>query len=301
MDTGKLGVWYFFDGLPAAAAAEAAQRIESLGYGTLWIPETVGRHPFVSASWLLANTSKLNLATGIANIYHREPGVTMAAQKTLAEQSGGRFLLGLGVSHKPLVEGVRGLKYGPPVATMRKYLEGMVAAPFSGPAPAEDPPTVIAALGPKMLELARENSAGAHPYFSSPDHTAMAREILGPDRMLCVEQKVILEENPGKARALARPVAGMYLGLPNYRNNWLRMGFEASDLEDGGSDKFVDTTFAWGSVEKIRSRIQEHFDAGASHVCIQPVNPSGQMGALHWEALEALSEGVDPGSAGDTA
>ena len=125
MDTGKLGVWYFFDGLSSVEAAAAAQRIESLGYGTLWLPETVGRSPVVLASWLLGNTTKLNIATGIMNIYPREPGVTMGAQKSLAEQSDGRFLLGMGVSHKPLVEGVRGLEYGPPVATMRQYLEAM--------------------------------------------------------------------------------------------------------------------------------------------------------------------------------
>jgi len=290
MNVGKLGVWYFFDGLPAPAAAEAAQRIESLGYGTLWIPETVGRHPLVHASWLLANTKTLNLATGIANIYHREPGVTLAGQNALNEQSGGRFLLGLGVSHKPLVEGVRGLDYGPPVATMRKYLEGMAAAPYQGIPPAETPKTVIAALGPKMLELARESTDGAHPYFVSPDHTAMAKEILGPDKMLCVEQKIILEEDPTKARELARPVAGIYIGLPNYRNNWLRMGLEESDLENGGSDKFIDATFAWGSLEAIKARIQAHFDAGATHVCLQPVNPNGQFGDLHWAALEALAE-----------
>ena len=289
-DLGKLGVWYFFDGVPATAAAEAAQRIESLGYSALWIPETVGRNPMVHASWLLANTERLVVATGIANIYHREPGVTMAAQKTLAEQSGGRFLLGLGVSHKPLVEGVRKLSYGPPVATMRRYLEGMAQAPYQGVPPAEDAPTVIAALGPKMLELARDATAGAHPYFVSPQHTAMAREILGPDRMLCVEQKVILETDPSKVRELAKPVASIYTGLPNYRNNWLRMGLTESDFENGGSDRFIDATFAWGSVETIQARIKEHFDAGATHVCIQPVNPNGQFGDLHWEALEALAE-----------
>ena len=290
MNLGKLGVWYFFDGVPAPMAAEAAKRIESLGYGTLWIPETVGRHPLVHASWLLANTSTLNLATGIANIYHREPGVTLAAHNSLNEQSGGRFLLGLGVSHKPLVEGVRGLDYGPPVATMKKYLEGMASAPYQGVPPAETPKTVIAALGPKMLELAREATDGAHPYFVSPDHTAMAKEIIGPDKMLCVEQKIILEEDPAKARELARPVASIYLPLPNYRNNWLRMGLTEADLDNGGSDKFIDATFAWGSVDAIKARIQEHFDAGATHVCLQPVNPNGQFGDLHWEALEALAD-----------
>ena len=285
----RLGVWYFFDALPAPEAAAAAQRIEALGYSALWIPETVGRNPLVHASWLLANTEKLIVATGIANIYHREPGVTMAGQMTLAEQSGGRFLLGLGVSHKPLVEGVRGLQYRPPVATMREYLEKMAASPYQGARPAETPPTVIAALGPKMLALAAEACAGAHPYFSSPDHTAMAREIMGPDAWLCVEQKVIMESDPAKARELARPVAQMYAGLPNYRNNWLRMGLTEDDFENGGSDRFIDTTFAWGTTEQIKARIQAHIDAGANHVCVQPVNPSGEFGALHWETLEALA------------
>ncbi len=290
MNVGKLGVWYFFDGLPAPAAAEAAKRIESLGFGTLWIPETVGRHPLVHASWLLANTEKLNVATGIANIYHREPGVSLAGQNALNEQSGGRFLLGMGVSHKPLVEGVRGLDYGPPVKTMKAYLEGMASAPYQGVPPAEKSKTVIAALGPKMLELARDHTDGAHPYFVSPDHTAMAKEILGDGPMLCVEQKVILEVDATKARELARPVASIYTGLPNYRNNWLRMGLEESDFENGGSDRFIDATFAWGNIDAIKARIQEHFDAGATHVCVQPVNPNGQFGDLHWDVLEALSE-----------
>ena len=289
MELGKLGVWYFLDGLPAAQAAETAQRIEALGYAALWIPETLGRNPLVLASWLLANTKRLVVATGIANIYHREPGVSLAAQLTLAEQSGGRFLLGLGVSHKPLVEGVRGLRYKPPVATMKEYLEKMAASPYQGARPTQQPPTVIAALGPKMLALAGSATQGAHPYFTSPDHTAMAREILGPESWLCVEQKVVLETDPAKARALARPIAAMYMGLPNYRNNWLRMGLDASDIEGEGSNRFIDATFAWGDAEAIRRRVQEHFDAGANHVCIQPVNPNGQFGDLHWEALEALA------------
>jgi probable F420-dependent oxidoreductase len=288
MDLGKLGVWYFLDGLTSPEAAATAQRIEALGYSALWIPETVGKNPMVLASWLLANTERLVLATGIVNIYHREPGVTMAAQKTLAEQSDGRFLLGMGVSHKPLVEGVRGLKYGPPVATMRSYLEKMAASPYSGRAPAEEPPTVIAALGPKMLELAANACTGAHPYFSSPQHTEMARNIMGPDAWLCVEQKVILETDASKARALARTASAMYQGLPNYRNNWLRMGLSEDDI-NSLSDKFIDTTFAWGNATDIKERIDAHMQAGASHVCVQPINPNGNMGDIHWECLEALS------------
>ena len=289
MDLKQLGVWYFFDGMSAAASATAAQRIEALGYSTLWIPETAGRSPLVFASWLLANTQTLNVATGIANIYHREPGVAVGAQKGLAEQSGNRFLLGLGVSHKPFIEGVRGLAYGPPVPTMAQYLDKMAQAPYQGVPPSEDPPTVIAALGPKMLALAKQKCAGAHPYFVSPEHTALARDILGPDKILCVEQKVILESNSRIARDVARPAAKLYMTLPNYRNNWLRMGMTPDDIDGAGSDRFIDATFAWGSLQQIEARIQEHVAAGADHVCIQPINPNGQFGDLDWDALEALA------------
>ena len=288
MNIGKLGVWYFFDKLSATESAEAAIRIENLGYSTLWIPETIGKSPMVQSSWLLSNTKTLNLATGIANIYHREPGVTLAAQKSLAEQSNNRFLLGLGVSHTRIVEGIRGLKYGPPLSTMRRYLEAMEEAPYTGAKPSEEPPLVIAALGPKMLALAAEKTNGAHPYFTSPDHTAVARNIMGKDSWLCVEQKVILESDPVKARELAKPVAKTYKDLPNYRNNWIRMGLTEEDI-DSLNDKFIDTTFAWGTELVIRERISAHFDAGADHVCIQPVNPNGQMAGLDWDCLEALS------------
>ena len=287
MNIGKLGVWFFFDGITSKEAAETAKRIESLGYSALWIPETVGKNPMVLASWLLANTDKLILATGIVNIYHREPGVTLAAQNSLAEQSDNRFLLGMGVSHKPIVEGVRGLTYGPPVTTMKKYLEQMETSPYTAITHPDKTPTVIAALGPKMLALAAEKTQGAHPYFTSPKHTHMAREILGKDSWLCVEQKVILEEDASKARDLCRQTAKIYNQLPNYRNNWIRMGLSEKDI-DSLSDKFVDTTFAWGSSKDIEIRIKEHFDAGADHVCIQPINPNGKAGDIHWECLDSL-------------
>ena len=288
MDLSTPGVWFFTDRLTAKGAAEAAKRFEALGYSALWIPETLGRNPFAHAAWLLANTERLVLATGIANIYHREPGVTVQAQKTLAEQSDNRFLLGLGVSHKPLVEGLRGLTYGKPVATMRDYLAKMAASPYSSLEPSEPPPVVIAALGPKMLELARAATDGAHPYFSSPDHTRMARQILGPDKWLCVEQKVVMETDAVKARTLARATARTYQALPNYQNNWLRMGLTRDDIAGEGSDAFIDATFAWGDPGAIRARIEEHYDAGASHVCIQPVNREGNFGEPDWETLEAL-------------
>ena len=263
MDLSKLGVWFFTDAMAAPIAADTAKRIEDLGFSALWIPETVGRNPFVHAAWLLANTSSLIIATGIANIYHREPGVTLAAQNTLAEQSDNRFLLGLGVSHKPLVEGLRGLTYGPPVATMRDYLDKMAASPYTGPPPKDKPPTVIAALGPKMLELSSEKCDGA--------------------------QKVIFETDPTKARDIARKTAQTYQRLPNYRNNWLRMGLGEADIDGDGSDTFIDATFAWGEIDAIKSRVQEHYDAGASHVCVQPIHPAGRIGDIDWRVLEALA------------
>lgn len=289
MELGQLGVWYFTDAMSATDAATTAKRIEDLGYSTLWLPETVGRNPFAHAAWLLANTTSLVIATGIANIYHREPGVTLAAQHTLAEQSNDRFLLGLGVSHKPLVEGLRGLTYGKPVSTMREYLQKMKASPYTAPRSSEPPKTVIAALGPKMLELAAEAADGAHPYFTSPSHTKMARETMGDDAWLCVEQKVIMESDPDKARAAARRAAATYQGLPNYRNNWLRMGLSEADISDDGSDKFIDTTFAWGDQNAIQERIDEHFQAGANHVCVQPIRADGNIQQPDWNALEALA------------
>lgn len=277
MELGKLGVWYFTDAMPAPDAAAFAQRIENWGYSALWIPEAVGRNALVHSSWLLANTSGLNIATGIANIYARDAYATLTAQQALAEQSGNRFLLGLGVSHQPMVEGVRGHTYAKPVATMRTYLEAMANHKYSAVAPSETPKTIIAALGPNMLALAGKAADGAHPYFVPPEHTAQAREIMGSGALLCPEQKVLLETDAGKARELARKTMTTYLGLDNYRNNLLRLGYTTDDLENGGSDKLVDAIVAWGDEDAIRKRIQEHWDAGADHVCIQPINPNGKQ------------------------
>lgn len=290
MQLGPLGVWYFTESLSAPQAAEFAREVERLGYSALWIPEAVGRHPFAHASWLLAKTERLVVATGIANIYARDPAAAAAAQKTLAEQSGGRFLLGLGVSHRPMVEGVRGHVYASPVATMRAYLERMARAPYMSVAPPEPPATVIAALGPKMLKLAAALTRGAHPYFTTPEHTAMAREVMGPNAWLCVEQKVLLETDPAKARAVGRQAAAIYLGLDNYRNNWKRLGFADADFANGGSDRFIDATIAWGDVGAIRKRIRAHQEAGASHVCVQPLNPAG-VPLPDMKVLEALAPG----------
>ena len=267
---GAFGVWTFqLDILPAARMQETAAELEELGYGTVWYGEAVGREALTKAGLLLAGTKRTVIATGIANIYARDPVTMAAGQKTLAEAYPNRFLLGLGVSHIPLVEGVRRHRYDKPVPAMRAYLDAMDQAPYQAVPPPSKPPRVLAALGPLMLKLSAERADGAHPYNSTPKHTAQARELLGPDPYLCPEQAVVLETDPAKARAIARKFLEIYLGLPNYTNNWLRLGFQEADFANGGSDKLIDAVIAWGDLRTVASRLQEHRSAGADHVCIQ--------------------------------
>jgi probable F420-dependent oxidoreductase len=275
MKLGRLGVWAAMDTMTAAAGAAFARRVEAWGYAALWLPESRGRNVLVHSAWLLANTERLVVAPGIANIYARDPMAMANGQRGLAEQSGGRFLLGVGVSHAPMVEGLRGHDYGRPVATMRAYLKAMQEAPYQAPEPPEKPLTIVAALGPRMMALSAELADGAHPYNVPPEHTAAARGILGSGKLLCPEQMVILETDPATARAGARQAISHYLRLDNYVNNWRRMGFGDSDLAGGGSDRFIDAMFAWGDEAAIRARIQQHWDAGADHVCIQAIPPDG--------------------------
>jgi probable F420-dependent oxidoreductase len=254
--------------------------VEDWGYGALWIPEGVGREVFSVSAWLLANTRDLIVASGIANIYARDPISAAAAQKGLNEQSGGRFLLGLGVSHVPLVEGVRRHEYGKPIATMHAYLQAMADAPYRSVYPAERPKTILAALGPKMLELSAKYADGAHPYNVTPEHTHEARALLGGAKLLCVEQAAILETDPAIARAMAREFLSVYLGLPNYVNNWRRLGFTDADIAAGGSDRLIDAVIAWGDEKAIRTRLDEHWQAGADHVCVQAIAKGGQSDHL---------------------
>lgn len=269
MKLGRIGVWAPMDGMTAPQMATFAQRVEAAGYSALWIPEAWGRNTLVSCGWLLANTSTLVVATGIASIYARDSMAMVGAQYGLNEQSGGRFLLGLGVSHKPFVKGARGHEYGKPVATMKAYLEAMKAVDYTAPPPPEKPLTLLAALGPKMLELSRDLADGAHPYNVTPEHTKIARDILGPGKLLCVEQMVVAETDPVKARAIARASLALYMGLPNYSNNWRRLGFGDADFADGGSDAFIDAMIAWGDDAAIKARVDAHMANGADHVCIQ--------------------------------
>ncbi len=287
---GRLGVWTWVDGMAPEEAAAFARRLEDWGYSALWIPEAVGANPFAVHGWLAAHTERLVLATGIASIYARDAMAMRAARDTLAALSGGRFLLGLGVSHAPMVSGLRGHEYGKPVSTMRAYLEAMEKCVYTGPAPPEPAPVVLAALRPKMLALSSESTRGAHPYNVTPEHTARAREILGPDAWLCPEQKVLLETDPSTARATARTALRFYMDLPNYRNNWKWLGFDDADLADGGSDRLIDALVAWGDEKALAERIKAHHDAGADHVCIQAIPPDGSPGADE-RVLEALAPG----------
>jgi probable F420-dependent oxidoreductase len=272
MDIGKIGIWFFLDAMTAPESLEFARKVENLGYGALWIPEAVGREPFAHIGYLAAHTQKLVFATGIANIWARDPITMSSASKTVAELSGGRFMLGIGVSHKPLVSNLRGHSYDKPYSYMKDYLPKMKSALYRAPAPKEEVPVVIAALHPKMLALCASEANGTHTYFVPPEHTAKARAAIGPKPLICAAQAVILESDPAKARAMARTYMKTYVPrLPNYTNNLKALGWKDAEFENGCSDALVDAIVAWGSADKIRDRIDAHLKAGASHVCILPI------------------------------
>ncbi|MDA0230688.1 MAG: TIGR03620 family F420-dependent LLM class oxidoreductase [Proteobacteria bacterium] len=285
-EIGRLGVWFFPDALSTGEIAELGQGAERLNFDTLWYPEAVGYETFGYAGFVLSETDRLRVASGIANIYARDAVTAMAGHNTLNKLYGDRFILGLGVSHVPLVEGFRGHNYGKPVTTMRAYLDAMEAAELSIKVPEQN--IVLAALGPNMLALSRDRTKGAHPYLVTPEHTARARAILGPDAWLCVEQKICFTPDQAIAREIAAKVLALYLPWPNYRNNWLSLGFTEEELSGRGSDRFLDAMVASGSATEIRARLQAHFDAGANHVCVQPLNPDGS-GFVDWNALEAVA------------
>jgi probable F420-dependent oxidoreductase len=292
MDIGRVGLWTFLlDEHPTPRVRDVAQEIEAMGWPTLWRPESTGRDALISASVLLDATSRLNVATGIAQIYARHPVTTAAAQKTLFEAHEGRFLLGLGVAHAPSVEGIRKLDYTTPYSDMVAYLEAMADAPYTAVEPATKPPTVLAALGPKMLKLSAEAADGAHPYFTPPEHTAMAREILGEGPLLAPEQMVVIDNDLDRARNIARKNMARYLRLPNYANNLLRSGFTQTDIDEI-SDRLVDGIVACGDIDATMRRVQEHHDAGADHVCIQ-VLPAGNDLSIAIDQWRRLAEAFE--------
>ncbi|MEA2767809.1 MAG: hypothetical protein QOD93_771 [Acetobacteraceae bacterium] len=272
MKLGRLGVWYSTDKHAAVAQiAPFVQTVEKLGYDTLWYPESRGFESFTIAGYMLSQTKTLKLGSSIASIYARDAFTSRRGMISLNQLYGNRFILGLGVSHVPMVEGIRGHVYEKPVPAMRAYLNGIM----KGEAGAEDFPICIAALRPLMLKLAGQMTRGAVPYNTTPKHTAEAAKILGPDKWLAIEQKVTIETDPVKARALGREELSRYLVLDNYRNAWLGMGFTEADLSNGGSDAFIDQMMLWGSADTVKAGLRAHFTAGATHVAIQPVHAPG--------------------------
>jgi probable F420-dependent oxidoreductase len=262
-----------------------------MGFRTLWINETTGRDPFVLSTMLLSATSTLTVATGIANVYARDAVTMAASQKTLAEAFPGRFLLGLGVSSPVLVERVRQHSYDKPLSYLEGYLDRMDAAPYNSVPPTEPPPRVLAALGPRMLRLAAARSDGAHPYLTTPEHTAQARTIIGPGVLLAPEQMVVFESDAAVAREIARSYLSFYLRAPGYLANLRRLGFGDDDWVNPkeASDRLVDGIVAWGDSDRIVKRITEHHEAGADHVCVQVLSTSTDLPVAGWRRLaEAL-------------
>ncbi|MFG2071314.1 TIGR03620 family F420-dependent LLM class oxidoreductase [Nonomuraea maritima] len=282
---GPIGVW---DGMLSAQQAaferEAAAEIERLGYGMLWFSETpISKEAFTHAGLLLSATERMMVATGIASIWSRDAVAAANAANTLAEAYDDRFVMGLGVSHAPLVN-TRGHDYGKPYTAMRNYLDAMDSTQYEGPL--ETPaPRLLAALRTNMLELAAQRAQGAHPYFVTPEHTAQARETLGPEPVLAPEQTVLLETDPGRAREVARRFTSRYLALPNYVNNLRSLGWDQADLEDGGSDALVDAIVVWGEPEKVIERVRAHHEAGADHVCVQPLADNAREMLQHLRIL----------------
>jgi probable F420-dependent oxidoreductase len=274
----QIGLWIpNLDGMPWHEVRDIAQELDELGYAALWVPEVgVNRDALVTATLLLDDTQRIAAATGIVPIYLRHPAALNAAWRTVSAAFPDRFVLGIGVSHAPMIEGLLQAAYKPPLAAMREYLDALDAAPFFGWQPeAPEPQRVLAALGPRMLALASERAGGAHTYNVTPEHTHGARELLGAGKLLAVEQKAILTTDATVARDAARKALAVYMNLPNYTNNWRRLGFGDGDLADGGSDRFVDAVVAWGDETAIRARVEEHLDAGADHVCVQALSLEG--------------------------
>lgn len=282
-----LGVWFPTGRLAPDALAGFAGRVEGMGYTALWYPESDAWEAMAQGMYLLDRTARIRVGSAIANIYARDAIASRQGLATLAACSGDRYVLGLGVSHPPLVEGLRGHHYGRPIASMRAYLKGIAGDAARAGTPAR--PVLIAALRPRMLALAAEACTGALPYNVTPEHTAEARRIMGPDAWLVVEQKVCLSGDATAARRAARREMARYMRLDNYRNNWLEvMDFTEAELADGGSDRFLDAMVAWGDADALKARVAAHRAAGADHVAVQPVSVDGPD-TVDWAALEAMA------------
>ncbi len=287
MKLGRTGVWTMdFDGHPAGVVRDAVAELDGLGFGALWLGEAFGREVFAQAGLALAASRRMVVATGVANIFLRHPLATVNAQNALAEAYDGRFLLGLGGHRTTDQTGMRGIPFhGNALAVMTEYLDTMDSIAYQGPPPAEPPRRVLGALGPKMIGLSGERSWGAHTYLVSPDHTAKARDILGPDAVLAVEQSVILDLDLTKAKEQAKTTVGLYATYARHQqNNMRRMGFSPDD-HDGLADALV----AYGDLDRISARVKDHFDAGADHVCIQVLTEDkSSLPIKQWRELATI-------------
>ncbi len=268
---GTIGVWSGqFSLMPASAVREAVPQIEQLGFKAVWYPESFSKEAFAHAATILESGNEVIAATGIANIWARDATAMMSGGRTLEDAYPGRLVLGMGVSHAPSAA-KRGGDYRRPLSMMIDYLDDMGTAVYLGPE-AGDPPLVLAALGPKMLELAARRTEGAHPYFVPVEHTALARDVMGDGPLLAPEQAVVLSTDADEARTIARRHAVRYLALDNYLNNLHRLGWKPEDTADGGSDALVDAVIAWGDTAAIVERVAAHLEAGADHVSVQVLN-----------------------------
>ena len=295
----SIGAFLYPDNFTPRELRSFAQRFEELGYAAIWYPEAMVYESFTLGGYLLAQTREITVASGIANIYARDPMATLQASQGLEAMYPGRYVTGLGVSHASLVRDMRGLEYGKPLSAMQRYLDEMdrCRAYLHG----VDTPVVLGALGPKMMALGAARTRGVHPFNSPPEHTRWARELVGPDAWICTAQHVCLTEDSARARAAARKALEFYFVTPNHYRNWLRVGYDESDLAGGGSDRLIDALVAWGTEKQIRDRIQQHFDAGATQVIINTISPEGAepspsdieghnfQSAPQWDAFELLA------------
>lgn len=290
LQLGRVGLWAAdFDLVPMAAAQEGIAQVEEMGFGTVWVPEAVLREAFSSCALLLSATKTMTIATGIANLHARTAQSMQAGWKTLSEAFPDRFLLGIGVSHAPMVQGVHKGSYDKPYSTMVEYLDAMDSGVFFSPQPSSPPRRVLAALGPKMLKLAAEKTDGAHPYFVPVEHTAFARETIGKDSLLAPEIAVVLNETPETSKEIANKFMSTYTRLPNYANNLKRFGFSDDEITSH-SDRLMDAIVSRGSIDVVVARIKEHLDAGADHVCVQVL--TGKPGVLPMKQWQELADAV---------
>ena len=285
---GAVGVWTTtLESVAASKSGDVAAELESLGYGALWIPEAWGREAFTSAALALAGTSRMVIATSIANIWARDAVAAANATRTLNAAYDDRFLVGLGVSHRPLVERLRGHRYESPLAAMREYLEAMDQAPMFATEGQHPYARVIAALGPRMLELGASHSDGVLPYLVTPEHVARARAIVG-DKFVGVEQAVVLGQSREEYLLRAHAHLEIYTGLENYRNSWRRLGFTDEDFVRGGSERLCEALVVHGDESAVMARVNEHRAAGADHVCLQVLGDAGNVAPFEeWRRLAA--------------